>query len=120
MPRLLKFIPPAIFLLTLFFSVSAASSSSNAVRYGEGTSMISGWTISNIHYRYAGQADLLAAVEFDLDSPAEAVRVRLTGESGPFFPCYSVGGNHWICETGTGLPISAMKALQIVATSSGD
>jgi hypothetical protein len=120
MPKLFKLIPPAIFLMTLLFSADAYSASNSAIRSGEGSLPISGWTISHIHYLYANRPDLLAAVEFDLDQPAASVQIRLSGEESVFYSCAQTGDNHWVCGTGPGLPVSEMKTLVITAAGVDD
>jgi hypothetical protein len=119
MPRLLKFIPPAIFLITLIFTTNGLASSSTSGMFGESTSPISGWTISNIQYRFSVYGQSLEAVEFELDQPAGAVRVSLSSET-IFFPCMSTGPNHWLCETHGAVRIADMTALTIVAVGRQD
>jgi hypothetical protein len=69
----------ALFFVIAFYAVYAFASSetSQFPTAGEGASAISGWTVTNVNYRLAEDPSKIAAVEFDLDSPADVVQVSL-------------------------------------------
>ena len=70
----------------LFFSVCIlvasfaihGQASANTMEYpirGEGAGEISGYMVSNLHFRLAEDPTLISAVDFDLDAPASEVLI---------------------------------------------
>jgi hypothetical protein len=112
------------FYLTLLFglvlgSVSIAFAYSNAAandRRGESASEISGWLINNVQYKFASDSTQIGAVEFDLNSPAGEVCVRLSSKSPVYFACLNTSNYHWHCNT-SGVVVANMDELRVIATS---
>jgi hypothetical protein len=107
-----------LFFVIGFYSVYAFASTetSGSPTGGEGTSPISGWTISNVHYQTGQDPSKIAAVEFDLDSSAAHVQVSLDSASAAFYSCENVSGTHWLCNTGSQVSISSADELRVIAT----
>jgi hypothetical protein len=82
---------------------------------GEGVNTISGWNISNVKYSLEEGASKTSAVEFDLDAPANAVKVSVESSSASFFDCVNTIGTHWYCSVGPNAAISEFDELRVVA-----
>lgn len=93
----------------------AASNESPAAAAGEGANVISGWVISNVHYRLAENPARLSAVEFDLDQPAGLVKVGFEEGGAEFFDCVNTHGLHWVCDVRAEVGIQSMNALRVIA-----
>jgi hypothetical protein len=94
----------------------AASDTKNSPHKGEGAAPISGWNISNVHYRLGKNGSNLGGVEFDLDGPASQVMVGFENASERTFSCYHVDGFHWSCEV-DGIEVSRMDTLRVTAVN---
>ncbi len=111
------------FYLALLISL-VAGSASFALAYsnleagprGNGGGEISGWTVSNIHYTLSADPSQMSAVEFDLDTPAGEVKVRLGDSESRYFSCAHTGSNHWRCSL-SGVSAASATGLQVIATS---
>ena len=92
----------------------AASNVVPSTRAGDGGGAISGYTVSNVAYTLdSANPQNLQKVEFDLDQPANVVKVRLqTG--GAWYSCTN-SGNHWSCTT-SGQAVQPANELRVVAT----
>ena len=108
-----------IFILTVVLVFSStyalASSESGAHPGGEGVNTISGWNISDVHYRLAGDPAMISLVEFDLDGSAETVKVSINSSAQTYFNCRNSSGSHWICN----IPqerVSAADELRVIAS----
>jgi hypothetical protein len=118
MRKLLRLQLTVLFFVIAFYSVYAfASSETSALpSSGEGASPISGWAVANVQYRLGQDASKIAAVEFDLDSPATLVQVKLTSSSATFFPCENVNGTHWLCNLGSQVSVASSDEFRVIAT----
>ena len=97
--------------VTFFATYAFASSETNHTPIGgEGVNTISGWNISNVHYRLAEDPSTVGAVEFDLDSPATQVAIGFGTVSERAFDCYNVDGHHWLCE------LNGIEVFRLIAT----
>jgi len=107
-----------LFFMIAFYSVYAfASSATNGPGAGgEGASPISGWTISNVDYHVGQDSSNIAAVEFDLDGPADKVQVSLNSSSALFFTCENLNGTHWYCDVGSQVSVAGADELRVIAT----
>lgn len=101
-------------VIAIYTSYAYASSESPAVG-GEGVNTISGWNISGVQYRLEEGASKTSAVEFDLDSPANAVKISVISSSASFYDCVNTIGNHWYCVIGLGASISDFDELRVIA-----
>ena len=99
-----------------FATFAFASSQTGQPPGGEGISTISGWNVSDVHYLLAEDASTLAAVEFDLNSPANMVKASVSSTGGMFFNCQNTNGYHWMCNINPSVKVSDMNELKVVAT----
>jgi hypothetical protein len=106
----------ALFVAIISFATYAfASSEGNPLpKRGEGVARISGWDISNVHYRLEENLPQIAAVEFDLDSPAHQVAVSFDLDSSSAFNCHNVSEYHWQCIV-DGVEVAQVNSLRVVA-----
>jgi hypothetical protein len=118
MRKLIRLQLVALFFVIAFYSFYAfASSETNELQTGgEGASLISGWTVSNVQYQLAQDPSKIAAVELDLDSPANLVQVSLSSSQARFFACENRGGTHWFCNIGSQVGIAEANEFRVVAT----
>lgn len=100
----------------LFSTYAFASSQSGQPVGGEGTNAISGWNISGVHYLLADDPSRLAGVEFDLDGPADVVKVSLNSSGSMFFDCVHITGYHWVCGISPSMSVSEVDELRVIAT----
>lgn len=106
-----------LFVIAFYGVYAFASTETGAFGMGgEGTGSISGWTVSNVQYRLGQDPSKIAAVEFDLDSPAATVQVSLNSYSLVFFTCENVGGTHWLCNTYSQVSVAGADELRVIAT----
>jgi hypothetical protein len=107
-------------LVTLVFVMAAfafaASNTVPASYAGEGSSVTSGYTVTNVRYNLNGTtASNIDSVEFDLSAPATVVRIRLTA-AGSFYTC-SNAATHWTCATtAPQATVATASELTVVAT----
>lgn len=95
----------------------AASNTVPATVAGSGSGAVSGYTVSSLTYTLATNPANVASISFTL-SATGATKVRVSGDGGStWFNCDSAisGTSVTACAT-SGLAISSMTSLQIVAT----
>ena len=112
--------PFRIQLLALMAAIaiytSYAYASSEAASPGaEGVSAISGWNVSNIQYRLADGPSKTSSVEFDLDGPADIVKISVQSSGASFYECLNANGTHWYCNIGPEVGISEFDELRVIA-----
>lgn len=106
-------------LIVLIFATSAfAFAASNTMPTpgfaGEGVTVTSGYTVSNVVYTLnAATPSNIDSVKFDLDNPANTVKVRLVSPAGSYFGC-SVSGSTWTCLT-PGVTVTAANEFRVIA-----
>lgn len=105
-----------IVAIVAFSTFAFASSQTGQPAGGEGASAVSGWTVSNIHYRIADQSPDLEGVEFDLNGPADVVRVSMRSTGAAFSNCVNPVGYHWVCRFSPSVKMSDLDELRVVAT----
>lgn len=108
-----------IVLIVLVFATSAyAFAAANTVPAsfaGEGASVTSGYTVTNVVYNLnATTPSNIDSVAFTLNAAASTVKVRLV-TSGSYFTCTNPSGNNWNCTT-TGTTVAAADEFRVVAT----
>lgn len=108
----------ALFFVIAFYGIYAfASTQASAFGMGgEGTSSISGWTVSNIHYQLGQDPSKISAVEFDLNGSAAHVQVSLNSSSAAFYSCENASGTHWLCNTYSQVSVSGADEFRVIAT----
>ena len=117
MNRLIRF--PLVTLLVLvvaFTTFAFASSQTGGAAGGEGADLVSGYNISGVHYLLSEDASKLAAVEFDLNAPANVVKASVNSSTGVFFDCQNAGGYHWVCSIHSSVNVSDANELKVIAT----
>lgn len=103
-------------VIGLFSTYAFASSQADQPVGGEGANAISGWDISGVHYLPANDPSKLAGVEFDLNSPADVVKVSLNSSNSMFFDCVHTAGYHWVCSIDPSMKVSEANELRVIAT----
>ena len=116
MLRLFRFQWIAFLVCVISFATYAFASSrtDSASQGGEGTASISGWNVSNLHYRIAETSSKISAVEFDLDGPATQVVIDFDAASSSSFTCHNPSGYHWACDVGS-IEIAQANTLRVIA-----
>jgi predicted ribosomally synthesized peptide with SipW-like signal peptide len=108
-------------LLALIVAVTAGAFTatntfSGPNRAGDGTGVISGYTVSNIHYTIDNaDPSRMTAVQFDLDTTAADVRARV--DNNAWTTCTNTAANTWSCTFGAPLSINPAANLEVVAVS---
>lgn len=107
-----------IALIVLIFATSAfAFAASNTMPApgfaGEGVTVTSGYTVSNVVYTLnAATPSNIDSVKFDLDNTASTVKVRLV-TTGSYYGCTN-SGTTWTCPT-TGVTVAAANEFRVIA-----
>ena len=110
-----------VVLLVLIFATAAfafaATNTVPATYAGEGASVTSGYTVSNVAYTLNGTtASNIDSVSFDLNAAAGTVTVRLI-TTGSYYSCTNASGTSWSCATTSPqVTVAAADELRIVAT----
>ena len=108
-----------ILIVVLVFATAAyAFAASNTVPSsyaGEGSSTISGYTVTNLVYSLnASNPSNIDAVSFTLNAAATSVKASLV--PGTFYTCTNSSGNNWSCTTtAPQATVSAAATLDIIA-----
>lgn len=107
-----------VVLVVLVFATAAfafaASNTVPASYAGEGASVTSGYTVSNVVYNLnATTPSNIDSVTFSLNAAATNVKVRLV-TTGSYFNCTNAGFN-WSCTT-TGATVAAADEFRVVAS----
>ncbi len=92
-----------IVLIILVFATSAfafaASNTVPASYAGEGASVTSGYTVTNVAYNLnATTASNIDSTTFTLNAAASTVKVRLV-TTGAYYSCTNTSGFNWSCNT---------------------
>lgn len=108
-----------IVLVVLVFATAAfAFAASNTMPTpgfaGEGVTVTSGYTVSNVVYTLnATTPSNIDSVRFDLDNPATTVKVRLISPAGSYYNC-TASGSTWTCLT-SGVTVTAANEFRVIA-----
>lgn len=113
----------AVALLAVLVGIGQAFTATNTVtvtrRLGDGPGVISGFTISNVHYTPNPANRLYVQVaEFDLDRPATRVVMKMVSSSTTAVNCaLSSGNTHATCtwSLANAPTLLAMDQLRVVA-----
>lgn len=107
-------------LVILVFATAAfafAASNTVPVSYaGEGASVTSGYTVTNVVYNLNGTtASNIDSVTFTLNAAASTVSIRLVTTSS-YYSCANPSGNNWSCDTTSPqATVAAADELRVVA-----
>ena len=101
-------------VIAIYTSYAYASSEAPSPG-GEGVNTISGWSVTGIQYRLEEGLSKNSAVEFDLDAPANIVKISVKSPSASFFDCVNTIGTHWYCNIGPEAAISEFDELRVIA-----
>ncbi len=111
-----------LFVLFVIVAISAAAyafAASNTVpatKAGDGSGVVSGYTVTGVVYTLNGtDPSTLDSVSFDLGAAATQVQAQLVA-SGSWYTCALDTGTVWECDT-TGLTVSTIDQLRVVAAS---
>lgn len=111
-----------VFVLIAVFAISIAAyafAAANVVpdtKAGDGSGEVTGYTVTAVQYTLnASNPATLDSVSFDLGAAAAQVQVQLVS-AGSWYACSLDSGTVWECDT-TGLNVSAIDQLRVVATS---
>jgi hypothetical protein len=107
-------------LVVLFLLVGTAFAASNnlgASRAGDGTGVVSGYTVSGITWTMdpANPATMIL-VRFTLDRPATQVYARFSA-TDPWRTCFVLGGTNAFCVLVPTVPIASLGRLDVAAAS---
>lgn len=99
---------------TAAFSFAASNNMPASTYAGEGASVTSGYTVSNVVYNLnATTPSNIDNVTFSLNAAATNVKVRLV-TTGSYFTCTNAGLN-WTCNT-AGVTVAAADEFRVVAS----
>jgi len=110
-----------VVLVVLVFATAAfAFAATNTVPAGyagEGASVTSGYTVTNVAYTLNGTTPSnIDSVAFTLNAAAGTVKIRLV-TTGSYYACTNPSGNNWTCDTTSPqATVSAADELRVVAT----
>lgn len=106
----------AILAISVAAYAFAASNTVPATKAGDGTGVVSGYTVTSVVYTLnATDPTTLDEVSFDLGAAATQVKAQLVA-SGTWYACTLDTGTVWDCTT-TGLTVSSINQLRVVAAS---
>jgi hypothetical protein len=113
-----------VFVVIAVISVAAyafaAANTVPATKAGDGLGVVSGYTITSVVYTLNGtDPSTLDSVAFDLGAAAATgqVKAQLVATTGTWYACTQVGVTTvWTCTT-TGLNVSTIDQLRVVAAS---
>ena len=106
-----------VVLLLLVGTAVAASNSLGASRAGDGTGVVSGYTISGVRWTMepSNPANMIL-VRFDLDRPANEVYVRFN-PTDTWRPCFVLAGTTAFCVLIPTVPIASIDSLEVASAS---
>jgi hypothetical protein len=95
----------------------AAANTVPVTKAGDGSGVISGYTVSNVAYNLnTTDPSTIDSVDFTLSAAATQAQIKLVAAGSTWYTCSIVTGNDWTCDT-TGAAISTMDELKVVAAS---
>lgn len=108
-----------VVLVVLVFATSAfafaASNTVNVTYAGEGASVTSGYTVTNVVYNLnATTASNIDSTTFTLNAAAATVKVRLI-TTGSYYSCTNTSGFNWSCNT-PAATVAAADEFRVVAS----
>lgn len=113
-PRRLAAVAVFAIVAVSAFGFAASNSMPSDTRAGDGTTSISGYTVSNVSYNLDSSTPAeIDSVEFTLSAAATNVRASINGTNST--SCSNTV-NDWICNMPDGVGVTAASSLYIVAT----
>ena len=109
-----------IIILAISTYAFAAANTVPATKAGDGSGVISGYTVSNVAYNLnATDPSSLDSVDFTLSAAATQAQIKLVAAGSTWYTCAIVTGNNWTCDTtvGTVATVASMDELKVVAAS---
>ena len=107
----------AVLAISVTAYAFAASNTVPATKAGDGTGVVSGYTVTGVAYTLnATTPTTLDQVSFDLGAAATQVKVQLVATTGTWYTCTLDTGTVWECDT-TGLTVSTIDQLRVIAAS---
>ncbi|PWB72171.1 MAG: hypothetical protein C3F07_12430 [Anaerolineales bacterium] len=96
----------------------AASNTVPATYAGEGASVTSGYTVTDVVYTLnATNPSNIDSVTFTLNAPATTVKARLV-TTGSYYACSNTSGTTWNCSTTSPqVTVAAANELRIIASN---
>jgi hypothetical protein len=101
-------------VIAIYTSYAYASSEAPSPG-GEGVNSISGWNVSNVQYRLEEGQPKNSVVEFNLDAPADVVKISVKSSANSFYDCVNTVGTHWYCSVSPEIAISEFDELRVIA-----
>jgi hypothetical protein len=105
----------AVILGSLAFSL-AASNTVPGVKAGDGSSTISGYTVTNVDYVLAANPENIDSLTFTLDAAAVDVQVKLVSGSSTYTACTNTAGFDWSCDFSPDIAVTSANELAVIAT----
>ena len=106
-----------IIVLAVSAYAFAAANTVPATKAGDGSGVISGYTVSNVAYNFnATDPSTVDSVNFTLSAAATQAQIKLVAAGSTWYTCSIVTGNDWTCDT-TGAAVGTMDELKVVAAS---
>lgn len=97
-----------------FAATNTLNGGTDAGRAGDGTGVIGGYDVTNIHYVFdANNPAEIDEVHFTLDAVAANVRAAINGTNST--SCDNPAGNDWECTMPGGVGVSGATELRVVA-----
>lgn len=108
-----------VVLMVLVFATTAfafaATNTVPASYAGEGASVTSGYTVSNVAYNLnATTPSNIDSVQFQLSATAGTVKIKLVAAGSTYYNC-SYSAPTWTCTT-AGATVTAADELRVIAT----
>lgn len=114
--KVLLFVLVVIAISVTAYAFAAANTVPNT-KAGDGSGTVSGYTITGVAYTLNGtDPSTLDSVSFDVGAAAATVKAQLVSSTGSWYACTLTSGTAWSCDT-TGLTVSSINELRVVATS---
>jgi hypothetical protein len=108
----------AVLVLSVAAYAFAAANTVPDTKAGDGVGVVSGYDVTSVEYTLNGtDPSTLDSVAFDVGAAAIKVEAQLVATTGSWYACTQVGVTTvWTCNT-TGLDVSTIDQLRVVAAS---
>jgi hypothetical protein len=104
----------ALILASLAYGLAATNTVPGA-RAGDGSSVISGYTVSNVDYVLAATPTNIDRVTFTLDAAANNVQAKIVSGSATYTSCTNTAGFDWSCDLSPDVAVTAADQLSVIA-----